>query len=97
MLELTSLEKETSILFNESEKEAMIGTYNPALIRQLEKLAEERPDECRKYPDGQFDCWAYRVPKKWIKIRPTRVLSEKNRARMSEQGKRMASMRKNAK
>lgn len=63
---LSAIEKETIILFNESEKEAEIFTYNKSMIKKFDKYAQERPDEVKVvkiYDDGAKK---YIVPKEWI-------------------------------
>lgn len=75
---LTNYEKETVILFNEAEDTAIVNTANSALTRRLAALAESRPGEVvHKKSNPPFV--EYVVPKKWIKIVPPRVLSEKQR------------------
>lgn len=77
-MQLTKYEQETIISFNEGEQFAGVYTHNKALIRRLAKLAQERPDECNLENvcrGGQ--AVNYNIPKKWIKITPPRVLSEK--------------------
>lgn len=46
-MRLTKYEKETIILFNESEDEASIYTYNAGLKTRLEKFSREYPQFCR--------------------------------------------------
>ena len=88
MSELTGYERETIISYNEAEKTANIHTHNKPLRRKLEKLAADRPEECRLEKVSRFyEAVDYAVPKAWVKIRPTRVLSEEQRTAMSERGK----------
>lgn len=82
-MSLTLYEQETIILFNEAEKTTSVYTHNRALIRKLEKLAEDRPDDCRlKRKDPENRAAEYIVPKKWIKINAPRQLSEEEKARL---------------
>lgn len=74
---MSRIEQETIINFNEAEATASVYTYNRALRRKLEKLAEERPEECQVVRKGQAD--DYVIPKGWIKIKPPRQLSEEQR------------------
>ena len=87
---LSLIEKETHIIFNEFEPTAWVQTFNPGMKRSLEKLAQERPDKCRllkTYDEGEV---RYEVPKKWVaKIRPERILSDAEKARMTENAARM--------
>lgn len=76
---LTNLEKETIICFNEAEPTAEIFTYNGRMLRDLSKLAEERPDEAKMVRDNGNGGMTYRVPKKWVKIRASRIMSDAQR------------------
>ena len=87
MPHLTKYEQETIINFNEAEATASVYTYNQALQRKFKRLAQERPQECvldepRDY-SGALVCT---IPKRWIKITPTRILSEKQKAQLREAG-----------
>lgn len=82
---LSRYEQETIINFNEGEDTASVYTHNKTLLRKLEQLARERPDECRLFKtcrNGQAA--EYYIPKRWLKIRPTRILSEEERATRAE-------------
>ena len=79
-MELTNYERETIINFNEAEATAVVYTHNKALLRKLEQLAKERPDECRleklsRWHEGKAQAADYIVPKSWIKIKPPRIAS----------------------
>lgn len=76
-------ERETIITYNEAEPVASVYTMNGALIRKLEGLTESRPDEARRvknHPDGAQE---YEVPKKWIRVQPSRVLTDEQKAAMT--------------
>ena len=85
------LEQETIFLFNEEEKTASVYTFNKPLQRKLVSLAKERPEECYlEQPQNALDgAVEYIIPKKWIKIRPNRILSDEERAALSERAKSM--------
>ena len=77
MSRLTRYEQETVITYNEAEQTANIYTHNKALRRRLEQLAQERPEECRLYRVSHWgEAVEYYVPKSWLKINPTRILTE---------------------
>lgn len=82
---MLKIERETIINFNEAEATASVYTYNGALRRRLEKLAEERPEECKMIGSGQAA--DYIIPKGWIKINPTRQMSEEQRKILAERAK----------
>lgn len=97
-MSLSYVEQETIINFNEGEKRASVYTCNPALKRKLTELAESRPEDCkllREYPDGIGV--EYQIPKKWVKVIPNRILTDEQRAVLSERGKAMANMVNRAK
>ena len=76
MANLTAYEKETVIVFNEEDDVAVIETANIAWKRRLAELAEKRPGEVIfKKSNPPFE--TYEVQKKWLSLKPTRVLSEK--------------------
>ena len=80
MTHRTNYERETIISFNEAESTANIYTHNGALLRKLEKLAQERPEGGRLEKISRFGPAAdYTIPKTWVKINPTRILSEAQR------------------
>lgn len=74
-MHIPKIEQETIITFNEAEKTASVYTMNSALIRKLEGLTESRPDEARRvrtFPDGAQE---YEVPKKWVKVNASPILT----------------------
>ena len=84
-MKLSRYEQETVITYNEEEKTAGVYTHNKALLRRLDKLAQERPDECRlekARPDGRSA--DYIIPKAWVRIRPPRRMSPEQKARCAE-------------
>ena len=79
-MNLSLYEQETIINYNESEKTAGVYTHNKALRRKLERLAQERPEDCRLEKashDGQ--AVDYTIPKGWIRIYPQRTVGEAQR------------------
>ena len=80
-MELSLYERETIINYNEGEPTANIYTHNKALRRTLDKLAQQRPEDCRVDRVGHGGAAAdYTIPKAWVKIRPPRVASEAQKA-----------------
>jgi len=82
------IEQETTITFNAEEDFALVGTCNPVTLRKMAKLS---PEVHRK--DG--DWITYKVPKSWIKVRPTRVVSESQRKSSSDRLRKINSLRRN--
>ena len=85
---ISRLEQETIIGFNEAEATASVYTHNGALKRKLEKLAKERPADVqlsRQYPEGAVE---YTIPKRWVRVNASRVLTEKQKADIAARFKR---------
>lgn len=79
-MNLSLYEQETIINFNEADSTASVYTHNRALIRKLDKLAEERPGDChREKTSHDGKAVDYIVPKAWVKIRPKRVLTDEQK------------------
>lgn len=70
-MRLSRQEQETVITFNAAEDTANIYSSDPVWARKIQKMKGSR-----KYSVG----YEVDVPKKWIKVTPTRKLSEKQLA-----------------
>ena len=82
-------EQETIINFNEEERTASVYTHNRALRRKLEKLAEDRPEDCRLAKTGHDGRGVdYIIPKAWVKVKPPRVASEAQKAAARENARK---------
>ena len=79
-------ELETIISFNETPELADIETPNATLKTKLAQYLEEYPDDIKLVSsNGEFD--RYLIPKKWVKIRPPRKMTEEQRAAAIERAK----------
>ncbi len=87
-MNLTREEMETIIVFNEKDTTASVFTYRPSIKRQLDSLCADRPDDVRKVKENTEGGVEYEVPKKWVKIRPSRILTEEQKLEVSERFKR---------
>lgn len=85
MSNISGYERETIINYNNEEKVAQVYTCNESLQRKLDKLCEEYP-ECTCINFDEYSK-TYIVPKKWVKIRPPRKMSEENKQKASERMK----------
>ena len=83
------LERETIITFNEREQIAEVFTYSPRMKRELSKLAANRADETKKIKTNGEGGETYTVPKKWVKIRSNRILSDEQRQELQERAKEL--------
>ena len=76
-MQLSRYEQETIINYNEEEATASVYTHNVALLRKLEKMAQAQPDKCRLERTSHGGRAAdYIIPKAWVRITPTRQMSE---------------------
>ena len=74
-MKLTKYEKETAVLWNQAEQTASVYTHDTKLKNNLKKYAMERPEEVKIERETKDYIDAI-IPKKWVKIRPPRTLSE---------------------
>lgn len=93
-MSLTLYEQETIILFNEAEKTTSVYTHNRALIRKLEKLAEDRPDDCRRVKTNhEGEAVDFTIPKGWIRIYPPRVAAPLTEEQKQKRREHLAKLR----
>jgi len=85
-MQLTLLERETIILFNEAEPTASVDTCNSTLIRQMDSYCAKSP--CAVEVLATEHGKRYLVPKKWIKVLMPRVYTDEQRQKMSERARR---------
>lgn len=84
-------EKETVINFNNAEQNASCYTLNTHKRQMLLNLAEEYPDDV-KIISKRDDMVGVTFPKKWVKIRPPRKLTEEQRVNAVERGRALAAL-----
>lgn len=83
MLKLTAEEKETQINWDQASQDARIYTFDPRIVRRLKALGvDTRVNE----QTGEVEAT---ILKKWIKISAPRVLSDEQKAVLSERLKAM--------
>lgn len=88
----TRYEQETVINYNEEEKTASVFTYNRSLQKKLDSIAAERPDECQvnsSVTEGAQRSSSYTIPKSWVKIRPSRILTDAQKDELRERAAKM--------
>ncbi len=78
MEKLTRIERETIINFNAKDKEAIINTRDPAIIKQIDALVIEFPDDYKCIDETDIDK-TYSLPKKCISYRGKRHLNQAQR------------------
>ena len=84
-MELSRLEQETIILFNEAEPTAEIYTHNKKLREKLERLSQKHPDKITLESDQPGGAVTYTVPKKSIVVQEP--YSDERRKAASERAK----------
>lgn len=81
MSKVTGYEQETIINYNNAEKTASIFTYDKSLIRKIDEKLSDYPEvKVIRRDDG---CVEYELPKKWIRVRFPRLLSDEQRAEIA--------------
>ena len=82
------IERETIITFNEAEEWANVYTFNPSLIRKIVAMEDREDVSFKTYEDiNGVECCECTVPKKWVKINASRILSEEQKAALTERMK----------
>jgi len=82
-MNLSLLERETIILFNEKETTASVDTCNPALMRRLDIFAAKSTSVTVVSDDAYGR--QYLIPKAWVKVQMPRQLSEEQRQKLRQQ------------
>lgn len=57
-------------------------------MERLRTLAKKRPEDVKLVQDSDF-CVEAILPKKWVKIRPSRILTPEQKSKAVERGKRI--------
>ena len=78
-MKLSRIEQETIINFNEAESTASVYTHNAALKERLLVLCQSYPEQVRQTADNRRGGLTFELPKKWLKVTPSRVLSPAQR------------------
>ena len=74
---MTKYEQETIFCYNQAEENCHVYTCDQSLIRKLDKLCQKDSRiTAEKSGDGYKE---YNFPKKWIQIRPSRILTEEQK------------------
>ena len=82
-------ERETIILFNETEDPVTIYTFNADLKRRLKSFAKKHPELCRKKTeDAEFGSITYELEKSRLSIRLTAPYTEERRKSVGELGRK---------
>lgn len=79
MTPLTRAEQETIVIFNEEESQASVYTYNRSLKKNLRELSEKFPQNVMLEREDGRGGETFLIPKKWVKVRAPRIVSEEER------------------
>lgn len=80
-MSVTRYEQETIINYNQEEKTASVYTHDPSLMRKLDAAIENGETVILK---REGDGWKeYEIPKKFVKVRFPRKLSDEQREEMA--------------
>lgn len=80
----TMYEQETSITYKREEDTATVYTASPVDIRKLDKLYSQRSNDMKLEASTDLSR-TYSIPKKWIKIVPSRILTEEQKEKCRQQ------------
>ena len=84
--DLTKSELETTINYNQDDKTATCYTCDMALIRRLDKLCDVSSEIAVSKTDDYSKTYIF--PKKWVKIKKPRELSDEKRAELAERARK---------
>ena len=87
-MKLTNAEKETIVNFSEAGPTANIYTHNEALKHQLLELCQTHPEHVRQTAANGWGGLTFELPKKWLRVKPPRVLSPAQKAVLERMNKR---------
>lgn len=77
---LSKYEKETVILFNQSNDPILISGYDSGLLRRLADFAKKYPDLCRRIDKRRYPNYAeYEIAKDRVSIRLLPPMSEEKK------------------
>ena len=86
---VTKVERETIVNFNEAEDIAVIYTYNNDLKKRLASFASKHPNICKLTVDDiEFGSVTYEIQKSRVSIRLVAPYSEERRKAASEYAKK---------
>lgn len=83
---LSRYEQETTISYNNEEKTAIIYTCDKSLIRKLDEMARKDSTIIETTRDEYSK--THELPKRYIKVKIPRQLSEEQRQKLAERAKR---------
>ncbi len=89
MVYLSKAEKETIILYNQTDDPVEVMTYDKKLIRRFDAFAKQHPDLCRLKEVNELGGAFYELEKSRLSIRLTAPYSDDRRKQAGDQAKKM--------
>ncbi len=86
MSKLSSVERETIILFNDAESTATVETCNKTWKNKMRAFCSKNAECSLIFADEH--CERYLIPKKWVKVIIPRLLSDEQRRKMQDSARR---------
>ena len=83
-MKLSKYEQETVVNFNAEDSKAVVYTRDRTVMRKLDMLISECPDEYRLISSTDIDR-TYEMPKSLVNFRRAKRLTEEQRAKAREQ------------
>lgn len=85
---LNKYEKETVLLYNQSNDPILIDTYDPSLQRRLAHYSDQYPEFCRRVDKHKYPNYVeYEIAKDRVSIRLLPPMSEEQKKAASEKAK----------
>ena len=85
---MTKEEKETNVLWNQTQKPVLISGYDPALLRKCAAFAKKHPDLCRRVDKNKYPDYAeYEIQKARVSVRLLEPYSEERKKAAAEKAK----------
>ncbi len=92
------IEQEVLISFNAAEEQAELYTADPVMIRKMDKLVEQNPEQFKEgrkeYYKGKVYSKRYIFPKRFIVIRSKDIEGGWSEERRKKQSERMKELRR---
>lgn len=87
---LTKYEKETSVLYNQSNEPVLISAYDPNLRKRLANYAMKYPDLCKRVDKQKYSDYAeYEIEKSRVSIRLLPPYSDERKQAAAEKVRQM--------
>ena len=81
--------RENVLEFVNNSKTATVTFGQGRYITKIRKLSRERPEECQIVHENRDGTIVAHIPVKWIKITPTRIMTEEQREKLKERAKNL--------